>query len=107
MHIQTMIDEISTKTLQLLKLIPEESVRKDIMEIFSSKPALYAPVSEEVLERVRFAVIKLAFQGPKMLKLAKKFYVEDTRDLLVSADFGNELYSYKTWAESMLKDKNA
>jgi len=102
-----MNEELSPKTKQLLASIQDEAIRAGVMEIFESKPALYAPPSAEVLERVRFAVIKLALQGPKMLKLAAKFYEEDTRDLLVSAEFGLDPDSDKAWAEAVIKKENA
>lgn len=70
--------------------------------IFEKSGALYGPPTPGVIERVRFAVIKLAMQGSENLEMAETLYCTDTRDLLVCAGFANRLDAHEIWCKSVL-----
>ena len=54
-------------------------------------------LDEFQLERVRFAVLKLSKGDVDQLKKAIGLAKEDWRDLLVSAEFANDLDAHKRW----------
>ena len=58
---------------------------------------------EYKMERIRFAALKLS-QG-NILKLLKAIDLarRDWRDLLVAADFGNQLDAHENWAKDVLE----
>lgn len=91
----------------MLAAIRDETLRAKVLEIFAGEPALHCTPTAEAIELVRFAVIKLALRGPKELALAAKFYAVDTRDLLVSAEFGQDPRADEAWVASMLEGTDA
>ncbi len=74
--------------------------------MFEYDGALYGPPTVEVLERVRFSVIKLAMQGPRLFKVAAELFHIDTRDLLVEAEFADDPIAHEEWCRSMLTAGN-
>ena len=98
---------MTARTRQLIELIDDPAVRAEVTALFENDGALYGPPTAEVLEHVRFSVIKLAMQGPKMLQVAGELYRVDTRDLLVNAEFADDLTAHEKWCESMLVPNNS
>jgi hypothetical protein len=97
--------KLTDRTQSLISLIDDAKIRAEVKALFEKEGALYGPPTTDVLERVRFSVLKLAMQGPKRFLLAAKLYSADTRDLLVSADFANDLNAHQKWCESILKNQ--
>jgi len=58
------------------------------------------------MERIRFAALKLS--NGNVLKLLKAIDMarRDWRDLLMAADFGNDLNAHEKWAKDVL-DKSS
>lgn len=96
---------LTGRTYKLIKLIEDPAIQSEVLTLFESDGALYGPPTTEVLERVRFAVIKLAMQGRQMFLVAVTLYNIDTRDLLVNAEFASDLQAHNKWCESMLQEK--
>jgi hypothetical protein len=57
---------------------------------------------EYKMERIRFAVLKLSQGDLTKLLRAIDLARRDWRDVLVAADFGNDLRAHETWAEEVL-----
>lgn len=93
----------TTRTVQLLEQIRDLPIRTRVAALFQDDCALYASPTPEVLERVRFAVIKLAMEGPLQTALAERLYHTDTRDLLVCAGFGNDPEAHESWCRAVLE----
>jgi hypothetical protein len=49
------------------------------------------------LDRFRFAALKLSGGNLEALKKAIQLAKRDWRDLLVAADFANDIYAHKAW----------
>jgi hypothetical protein len=94
--------ELSKRTVDLLRLIKKPDIRTRVDCLFKTEAALYGPPTREVMERVRFSVIKLALQGPEALSSAEQLYRIDTRDLLMNAGFGSDIHAHETWYRSMM-----
>jgi len=94
--------ELTERTQRLLDRIGDEAARARLLALFHRQGALYGPPTEAVLERVRFAVIKLAMEGPARLEYAEQLYRIDTRDLLMAAGFGTSLRAHESWCEDVL-----
>ena len=97
---------LTDRTRKLLELIDDLSMRDEITSLFESDGSLYGPATTEVLERVRFSVIKLTMQGPGMFQVAAELFRVDTRDLLVRAEFADDLRAHENWCRSMLAGKD-
>lgn len=93
---------MTARTQQLLDLLPDEATRARVLAIFAGPGALYGPSLPAVLERVRFAVIRLALDGPVALEAAATLYRTDARDLLMAAGFGESLDAHDKWCASVL-----
>ncbi len=94
--------ELTERTQRLIALIDSPDVRAQVTALFETEAALYGPPRVEVLERVRFAVIKLALQGPQMLRVAAELFRVDARDLLVNAGFADDLEAHEKWCKAIL-----
>jgi len=55
------------------------------------------------LERFRFAALKLSHGNVEALSRAVRLAQKDWRDLLMAADFGNDLQAHEKWAQSILE----
>ncbi len=87
-------------------MIADETTRNRIETLFKEEAALFGPTTEVVIERIRFAVIKLSLQNAASvvrdcLSIAETLYRTDTRDLLMVAEFVS-LDDHEAWAASML-----
>src|SRR6185503_15865969 len=92
---------LSERTKRLMSLIDDSALRSKVERLFQEDGALYGPPTADVLERVRFAVIKLALQGEQMFEIAAHLFRVDTRDLLVNAEFANDLDAHEQWSGAM------
>src|SRR5262245_56454466 len=98
-----MSPDLTDRTSRLLDLIGDETMKARVLQLFEQKAALYGPPTVAVLERVRFAVIKLAMQGDKAFETAARLYKMDTRDLLMAAEFATDLRAHDSWCTSVLQ----
>ena len=97
---------LTERTKLLIELIGEPKIQTQIINLFEDDGALYGPPTVEVLERVRFSVIKLAMEGPEMFKIATDLFKKDTRDLLMNAGFGNSVTEHEAWCEEIFAKNN-
>lgn len=97
---------LTDRTKKLIALIGDSALQSKVVRLFGEDGALYGPPTVEVLERVRFAVIKLAMQGERMSEIAMQLFRVDARDLLVNAEFADDPRAHERWCESMLKTKD-
>lgn len=98
-----MIQPLTHRTRQLVELISDQAAKARVLALFETDAALFGPPTVEVWERVRFAVIRLAMQGPQALGAAEALYRIDTRDLLVNAEFADDLKAHEKWCKSLLE----
>lgn len=98
---------LTDRTRQLITLIDDSTLRAKVAGLFQEDGALYGPPTVEVLERVRFAVIKLAMQGAEMFDVAAQLFRADTRDLLVNAEFADDVRAHERWCEATLETDDA
>lgn len=94
---------LTERTKRLISQLVDSALQARLLELFENDGALYGPATDEVLERVRFAVIKLAIEGEPMLDLAMQLSRSDARDLLVNAEFADDLHAHERWCETMLQ----
>jgi len=102
-----MIQPLTRRTRQLIELISDQTAKTRVLALFETDGALFGPPTVEVWERVRFAVIKLAMRGPESLGVAEALYRIDTRDLLVNAEFANDLRAHEQWCKGRLERPDA
>lgn len=62
----------------------------------------YEDCSSMKMERIRFAVLKLASEGAMSVDAAINLANTDWRDLLVSAGFGEDLNAHEKWYRSVV-----
>lgn len=98
---------LTQRTHQLIERIADPSVRARVVALFEKDCALCGPPTTEAWERVRFSVIKLAMEGLEMLTVGEELYRIDTRDLLVNAEFADDVRAHETWCASLLDDPDA
>jgi hypothetical protein len=96
---------LTHRTKQLIALVGDASLQSKMMKLFEEDGALYGPPTTDVLERVRFAVIKLAMSKGSTFDLAARLYRIDTRDLLLEAEF-EDPRAHQQWCDAMLKDSD-
>ncbi|NOS82559.1 MAG: hypothetical protein E8D46_00225 [Nitrospira sp.] len=99
--------QFTKRTYQLIELISDRAIKARVLALFENDAALFGPPTLEVLERVSFSVLKLAMQGPEQLKVAEELYRIDTRDLLMNAEFANDVRAHEKWCKSLLDDPDA
>ena len=87
--------ELTERTQRLIALIDSPDVRAQVTALFETE-------AELVSERLRFAVIKLALQGPQMFRVAAELFRVDWRDLLVNAGFADDLEAHEKWCKAVL-----
>jgi hypothetical protein len=93
---------LTARTRRLLALVQDPTTRARLERLFEQPAALIGPPTEQELERVRFAAIKLAMEGERALGAAETLYRVDVRDLLVSAEFASDTRAHERWCESLL-----
>lgn len=89
---------LTPRTRQLIELITDDAIKGRILALFASPVEAFGPP-----ERIWFAVIKLALEGPEDLKRAEDWYRLDPRDLLMNAGFGFDVNAHEKWCKSVLK----
>jgi hypothetical protein len=98
---------LTKRTQQLIDLVTDETTKARILALFATKGSLGdGPLPIQGLERFRFAVIKLAMEGPEQMKLAEDLWRIDYRDLLMNADFGYDLNAHEDWCKSLLQESD-
>ena len=98
---------LSKTTEQLVeKMYPPEE-REDVCQILIQQCGNNLPflgdADEYKLERFRFAALKLSHGNLEALSRAVRLAQKDWRDLLMAADFGNDLQAQEKWAQSILE----
>ncbi len=91
-----MIAPLTKRTEKLIELIADRAIRARVLALLEQQGALFGPLTMEVMERIRFAVVKLALIGAEDLRSAEELYCVDTRDFLVNAGFANDLKAQRT-----------
>ena len=86
---------MTDRAQRLVNMIKEPELRAQVMAKFQSG---------EQSERIRFAVIKLATRGERAFELAAKLHHTDWRDLLVEAEFADDIHAHEQWCDEMLKE---
>jgi hypothetical protein len=92
--------QITDKAQLLLDRIESLDIKKKIVNIFKVKPAAYGSLSYEVLERIQLSVLRLVTDKDFCFEDIEKIrilYITDTRDLIMSAGFGDDLTSHEKW----------
>jgi hypothetical protein len=99
------MSELSPNTEYLIHALYKSREAKeigDILEIDCGTESLgcdgWTPVQ---MERIRFAVLKLAIESDSGLDAALNLVSRDWRDLLMSAGFGDDLNAHVKWFESV------
>ncbi len=99
------MSELSPNTEYLVHTLYKSREAKeigDILEIECGTESLgcddWTPVE---MERIRFAVLKLATESDSGLDNALKLVTTDWRDLLMVAGFGEDLKAHEKWYESV------
>jgi hypothetical protein len=99
------MSELSPNTEYLVHTLYKSREAKeigDILEIDCGTESLgcdgWTPVQ---MERIRFAVLKLAIESDSGLDAALNLVSRDWRDLLMSAGFGDDLNAHVKWFESV------
>lgn len=93
---------LSNRTLELLKKIVSPESQTEVIELLENECADNLPFSEstspEALERFRFAVLKVGENNMEKLYKAVELAQVDWRDLLVAADFADDVDAHLVWA---------
>ena len=90
---------LTHRTRQLIELITDAAVKARVLALFASPVTAFGPP-----ERIWFAVIKLALEGPEHLQNAEEWYRIDPRDLLMNAGFGFDADAHEDWCRSVLQN---
>jgi hypothetical protein len=80
--------------LDFVKLVLQEECGNNLTGTESCNP--------EELERLRFAVLKIADGKPEKLNAAITLANSDWRDLLMIADFANDIHIHERWADTII-----
>jgi len=99
------MSELSPNTVFLVQRLYKSREAKEISEILEIECGTeslgfddWTPVE---MERIRFAVLKLATENDSGLDRALKLVTTDWRDLLMVAGFGEDLKAHEKWYESV------
>jgi hypothetical protein len=98
--------ELSEKTQKLISVLyKSENEQKAIGALLVQQCADNIPFCEgsspEEMERIRFAVLKLASEGQRIDACIKEAAI-DWRDLFMSAGFGYDVKAHEQWATPIL-----
>ena len=92
---------LSQRTLQAIEILyplTEREVVREILESECSKTKLgCAGWSTSQMERIWFAVLKLGSEAPGTFLDAVELARTDWRDLLMAANFGEDINLHKKW----------
>jgi len=96
--------QLSSGTMERIVLLFRPDQQRDACGILSTECGNNLPFLEKLdatgLERVRFAALKLSQGDLKKLKHEVTLAKRDWRDLLVAADFADDLEAHKSWLPS-------
>ena len=100
---------LTSKTIDLVNhLFPAES--QTVQQLLETECGQNLPLlkngTPESLERIRFAALKVSKGNADKLLDAISPAKHDWRDLLMWADFGNDLKRHEKWAEEILNGKS-
>ncbi len=99
--------KLSPKTIKLIDVLFSESLRSEVEELIVNMCSEDLPFCEnktpEDLERIRFSVLRLSSGQIDKLCDAIDLAQTDWRDLLMSADFGDNVEMHIDWYESKIE----
>jgi hypothetical protein len=99
------VKSITEKTINLINYIFSADERNDVMLLLINECGSNLPHINEkspLIERIRFAAIKISNGKKKELIKAIELAKTDWRDLLVSAGFEHDINEYNIWADTIL-----
>ncbi len=96
--------QLSSGTMERVILLFRPDQQGDVCEILSTECGNNLPFLDKLdaieLERVRFAALKLSKGDLEKLKRAVTLAKRDWRDLLVAANFADDIEAHKSWIPS-------
>jgi len=100
-----MID-LSDRTRQLIDVFFSDKVKEEAIFFLQNECAENLPLGKmgtpEGIEKIRFAVIKISNGDIDVLGKAISLASADWRDVLVWADFANDVEAHNKWADRVL-----
>lgn len=101
-----MTPKLSPRTQQLVEIIFSPKDVVEASEWLEHQCGNNLPFCKEYdeykMERIRFAALKLSQGNLAKLLRAIDMGQRDWRDVLVAADFGNQLEAHEIWAKNLL-----
>jgi hypothetical protein len=97
---------LSPRAAQLIGRIGDPDIRVRVLALFETEPASFGPPTPEVTERIQLAVIRLAMEGSTGLSVAEALYRVDCRDLLVNAEFADDVKAHERWCDALLAGRD-
>lgn len=98
--------ELSARTKEVIARLFDRSAVPFVEQLLAEECGetlpLYKPVTPEGLERIQFAVLKISDGDQDTLLEALLLAKQDWRDVLVWADFANDLDAHNQWAKDLL-----
>ena len=99
---------LSPKTRRLVEKLCQPQDAEEVTGLLENECGQNLPFWEnstpESLQRLRFAVLKISQGRLPYLLQAVSLAKTDWRDLLVWAEFANELDAHERWAEPLLEE---
>ena len=96
-----MIELTSDTRARLLAIFPEHDVaeaeRLLAEDCGDTLPLIGAPATPAALERIRFAALRVSGGDLRRLREAVKLAQTDWRDLLVGAEFAEDVHGHQAW----------
>jgi hypothetical protein len=97
---------LTTKTTEIINLLFDPADIDAINTALVDECGTNLPFCDEQnpaqLERLRFAVLKISNGNMDRFREAVDLANSDWRDLLMAADFGNDIYAHNAWANSTI-----
>lgn len=81
-----------------------DAVRDVLLEECGKKLPFLGKIDSVAMDRFRFAVLKLSGGDLKKLRGAIHLAKSDWRDLLVAAEFANDIEAHKEWLPMILRN---
>jgi hypothetical protein len=92
------VPPLQPDTLKIIQFLFPEEQRKEIIDILTEECAKgIRPNNQEELERIQIAVLKISGGDLDEFQKAIECSQTDWRDLLVSADFADDVQAHKNW----------
>lgn len=89
----------SINTLEVISKINNRQLEEKILQLINEDIDYIKDFSSNQHQRLHLAIIKLSVDEKFGFEYAKDLIYCDYRDLLMSADFGNDIYRHLYWAE--------